>query len=49
MEYAKLKLSNFAVKCLDCELITALFDTGAMGYCISYHLFMKRSGKMDIA
>ena len=48
LEYAKLKLSSFAVKLLDCKPITALFDTWATCSCILYHLFTKISGKVDM-
>ena len=48
LEYAKLKLSNFAVKLLDCEPIIALFDTGATFSCISCHLIMRISDKVEV-
>ena len=41
IEYAKLKLSNFAVKILKNEPIIVLFDTGVTCSCISHHLFQK--------
>ena len=43
-----MKLSNFEVKLHDCEPIIALFNFKAICYCISYHLFMKISNKVDI-
>ena len=43
LQCAKLKWSNFAVKLLSIEPITALFDTGATCLCISQLLFMKIS------
>ena len=48
LEYAKLKLSKFAVNHLDCKLIIALFDTGATCSSISYHLFSKIEDKIDM-
>ena len=44
LEYAKLKMSNFAVKLVDCELIITLFNTVATCSCISCNLFTKISG-----
>ena len=48
LEYAKLKLSYFAVKHHDFDPIIALFNTGATCSCILYQLFMKISDKVDI-
>ena len=48
LEYAKLKMSNFAVKCLSIEPITALFATGATFSCISQQLFIKISNKVNM-
>ena len=48
LECAKLKLTNFAVKFLSIEPITALFYTGATCSCISQQLFMKISDKANM-
>ena len=48
LKYTKLKLFNFAVKPLGSKLIIALFDIGATCPCISHHLFMKISDKVDM-
>ena len=47
-EYTKLKLSNFVVKILNTEPITALFDTGATCSCLSQQVFMKISNKVKM-
>ena len=39
LKYAKLKMSNFAVKILKTEPVTALFDTGTTCSCISKQVF----------
>ena len=39
IEYVKLKFFNFTAKILNNEPIISLFHTGAMGSCISHHLF----------
>ena len=41
LEYANLILSNFAIKILKTEPITALFDTGATYSCVSQQIFRK--------
>ena len=49
LEYAKLKLSNFAVVNLhECDPIIALFHTGAICSYIVYQLVTKISDKVDI-
>ena len=48
LEYAKLKLSNFAIKILKTEPITALFDTGATCSCISQQIFKKIADKINM-
>ena len=48
LEYFKLKLSNFTVKCHNCYQIIAPFDTGATCSYILYLLFMKISNKVNI-
>ena len=45
IEYAKLKLSHFAVKTLNSEPTIALFKTGATCSCIPHHLFKKNMTK----
>ena len=46
--YTKMKLSNFAVKCLNNKPTISLFDTGATCSCISHHLFQKISDKVNM-
>ena len=46
LEYAKLKLSGFAVKILKTEPITALFDTGATCSCMLKQVFQKIAEKL---
>ena len=48
LEYAELKLSNFAVKLLRTEPVTALFDTGATCSWISQQIFIKISDKVNM-
>ena len=48
LEYAKLKLSNFAVKIPNTEPITALFDTGASCSCILQQVFKKIAYKINL-
>ena len=47
-EYENLKWSNFAIKLLSIEPITALFDTVATYSCISQQLFIKISDKANM-
>ena len=48
LEYAKPKLSNFAVKILKTEPITAPFDTGATCSCILKQVFQKIADKFNL-
>ena len=48
LEYAKLKLSNFAVKLNVFNPIIASFDSGTTCSCFSYQLFTKVSDKVDL-
>ena len=48
LENAKLKLSNFVIKTLKPEPITALFDTGATCSCMSKQVFQKIASKIDL-
>ena len=48
LEYANLKLSNFAVKLHNCDPIIPLLDTGAKCSCILYQDLMTISDKGDI-
>ena len=48
IEHTKLKLSNFVVKLLSTEPVTALFDTGATCSYIPQQVFMKIFDKANI-
>ena len=48
LAYAKLKISNVAVKILKTEPITALFDTGATRSCIKKQVFKKLADKINL-
>ena len=48
LEYAKLKFPTFTVKLHKRKLIIAVCDTGTTCSCISHHLFMKISEKVNI-
>ena len=48
LEYAKLQLSNFAVKILKTDTLTALLDTGATCLCILKQVFKKIEDKIHL-